>query len=79
MSSAKPTPDAPDGFLSRWSRRKVQARDGQAQTEPPSPSSTAPPALPAGWRERRRRSYGGSSVVLLELAGPEAGNSDPRC
>ena len=41
--------------------------------------STAPPALPAGWRERRRRSYGGSSVVLLELAGPEAGNSDPRC
>jgi 16S rRNA (guanine(966)-N(2))-methyltransferase RsmD len=38
--------------------------------------STAPPALPAGWRERRRRSYGGSSVVLLELAGPEAGKSD---
>jgi 16S rRNA (guanine966-N2)-methyltransferase len=33
--------------------------------------STAPPALPAGWRERRRRSYGGSSVVLLEWAGPE--------
>ena len=33
--------------------------------------SAAPPALPAGWRERRRRSYGGSSVVLLELAGPE--------
>jgi len=47
MSSAKPTPDAPDGFLSRWSRRKVQARDGQAQTEPPSPSPTAPTALPA--------------------------------
>ena len=48
MSSAKPTPDAPDGFLSRWSRRKVQARDGQAQTEPPSPSPTAlPAALPA--------------------------------
>ena len=39
--------------------------------------SKAPPALPAGWRERRRRSYGGSSVVLLELVGPEAGNSDP--
>jgi len=38
--------------------------------------STAPPALPAGWRERRRRSYGGSSVVLLELAGPEEGKSD---
>jgi hypothetical protein len=47
MSSAKPTPDAPDGFLSRWSRRKVQARDGQAQTEPPSPTSTAATALPA--------------------------------
>jgi len=38
--------------------------------------STAPPSLPAGWRERRRRSYGGSSVVLLELAGPEEGKSD---
>lgn len=47
MSSAKPTPDAPDGFLSRWSRRKVQARGGQAQTEPPSPSPKAPAALPA--------------------------------
>ncbi len=39
--------DTDDGFLSRWSRRKVQARDGQAQTEPPSPSPTAPTALPA--------------------------------
>jgi hypothetical protein len=47
MSSAKSTPDAPDGFLSRWSRRKVQARDGQAQTEPPSPSPTAPTAATA--------------------------------
>ncbi len=38
--------------------------------------STAPPALPAGWQERRRRTYGGSSVVLLELKRPEQGNSN---
>lgn len=47
MSSAKPTHDAPDGFLSRWSRRKVQARDGLAQTEPPTPSPNVPTALPS--------------------------------
>lgn len=40
--------------------------------------SRAAPALPAGWRERRRRSYGGSTVVLLELAGSEDGKSDPK-
>ncbi len=42
MSSAKPTPDAPDGFLSRWSRRKVQARDGTLEA--------AAPAAPAAGR-----------------------------
>ena len=40
--------------------------------------STAPPALPVGWRECRRRAYGGSTVVLLELARPEDGKSDPE-
>ncbi|MEI6027016.1 MAG: DUF3306 domain-containing protein [Betaproteobacteria bacterium] len=39
--------DTDDGFLSRWSRRKVQARDGQAQTETPGASPTAPAALHA--------------------------------
>jgi len=32
--------------------------------------SKAPPALPAGWHERRRRTYGGSTVVLLGLNKP---------
>ena len=32
--------------------------------------STNPPPIPAGWHERRRRSYGGSTVVLLEPASP---------
>jgi len=36
MSSAKPTPDTPDGFLSRWSRRKVQARGGTLEAEAPA-------------------------------------------
>lgn len=36
--------------------------------------SKAPPALPAGWHERRRRTYGGSTVVLLGLNKP--GESD---
>ena len=36
--------------------------------------SKGPPALPAGWHERRRRTYGGSTVVLLELN--KSGESD---
>lgn len=36
------------GFLSRWSQRKVQARQGEAQPEAPAPQATpAPVAVPA--------------------------------
>ena len=37
--------DAPDGFLSRWSRRKVQVRQGEALPEPKP--VTVPAPLPA--------------------------------
>ena len=40
--------DAPDGFLSRWSRRKVSLRDGREGLPEPAPSATvrAEPVLP---------------------------------
>ena len=40
--------------------------------------SHAPPSLPAGWQERRRRRYGGSTVVLLERNGTGKGHRDPQ-
>jgi len=40
--------------------------------------SQAPPPLPAGWHERRRRRYGGSTVMLLERNGPGKGHRDPQ-
>lgn len=40
--------DAPSGFLSRWSRRKVEVREGRAPEEPtPIPSVAAPVAAGA--------------------------------
>ena len=36
--------DAPDGFLSRWSRRKALVREG---AQPPEPAAPDPAALPA--------------------------------
>ena len=35
--------DAPDGFLSRWSRRKALLRENQAAPEPALPGPAAPP------------------------------------
>ena len=35
--------DAPDGFLSRWSRRKALLRENQAVPEPALPEAAAPP------------------------------------
>jgi hypothetical protein len=41
--------DTADGFLSRWSRRKVQARQGVALEAPPASDPVAPvPVVPAG-------------------------------
>jgi hypothetical protein len=36
-----------DGFLSRWSRRKTEARDGVPTAEIPAPAEPAPPPVPA--------------------------------
>jgi hypothetical protein len=36
-----------DGFLSRWSRRKAEARDGVPTAETPAPVEPAPPPVPA--------------------------------
>jgi hypothetical protein len=41
--------DTADGFLSRWSRRKAQARQGVALEAPPASDPVAPvPVVPAG-------------------------------
>jgi hypothetical protein len=37
--------DAPDGFLSRWSRRKALLREGRVEPEPDLPAPAAEPAL----------------------------------
>jgi hypothetical protein len=42
------SPDADDGFLSRWSRRKVQARDAPAPTMPAEPPRGEAAAQAAG-------------------------------
>ncbi len=39
--------DAPDGFLSRWSRRKALVRQGAAVPEPPAEAVPAPPTVAA--------------------------------
>ncbi len=39
--------DAPSGFLSRWSRRKVEVREGRAAEEPKPIPSIAPPVAVA--------------------------------
>lgn len=36
-----------DGFLSRWSRRKALAREGQPLPEPPAPTPVAPALAPS--------------------------------
>ena len=47
--------DAPDGFLSRWSRRKAQVRQGQLPAEPaPATPTMAPLAKPVPAGDERR-------------------------
>ena len=48
MAMATPSDDDPGGFLSRWSRRKVQVRQGTAPVEPEA--APAPAAMPAAAR-----------------------------
>lgn len=43
--------DEKDAFLSRWSRRKVAARRGEALPEPVTPPSAPTPAPPAAAKE----------------------------
>ena len=51
-----------DGFLSRWSQRKVQVRQGEKVAPQPSVEPTAPPVLP----------------VRAEVSKPEASPSNPQ-
>lgn len=46
MAMATPPDDDPGGFLSRWSRRKVQVRQGVAPVEPVPGVVSPPAALP---------------------------------
>ncbi|MFM8766486.1 MAG: hypothetical protein ACKOD9_01515, partial [Rubrivivax sp.] len=46
MSNTHNKPDAPDGFLSRWSRRKAQARGGTLAPEAPAAPALGQAPLP---------------------------------
>jgi hypothetical protein len=77
MSSAKPTPDAPDGFLSRWSRRKVQARGGTLEAEAPAApaagrASEAATAAPGPSSTDAPTAGRGVSAAATGAAPPEA-------
>ena len=64
--------DAPDGFLSRWSRRKAQVRQGQLPAEPaPATPTMAPLAkpVPAG---DERRSATAQTAAQAATAEPDA-------
>ncbi|MFM7849275.1 MAG: DUF3306 domain-containing protein [Rubrivivax sp.] len=82
MSSAKPTPDAPDGFLSRWSRRKVQARGGTLEAEPPAEPaagrSTPAVSTPKGTASASAAIAGRGAVPVTTGAAPSEGASQHR-
>lgn len=66
MSEARD--DDPGGFLTRWSRRKVQVRQGEAVAEPPPP--VPQPAVPAlagrsGQAATSARPVAGAPAVTL--------------
>jgi hypothetical protein len=82
MSSAKPTPDTPDGFLSRWSRRKVQARGGMLEAEAPAEPAAgrSPPAVPTatGTASAGAATAGRSAVPVTTGAAPSEGAPQHR-
>jgi hypothetical protein len=82
MSSAKPTPDAPDGFLSRWSRRKAQARGGTPEAEAPAAPAAgrAPSAVPTptGAASADALTAGRGAVPAAAGAAPSGAASEHR-
>ncbi len=63
--------DAPDGFLSRWSRRKAQVRQGQLPAEPaPAAPTMAPLARPVPAGDERQSAA--AQAAAAELDAPAA-------
>ena len=64
-------PDAPDGFLARWSRRKVGVREGAAELPDPSPRPPAVAATAGSAAVARRDDH----IGLQAGASPAAGTA----
>jgi hypothetical protein len=65
--------DTPAGFLSRWSRRKADVRQGRPATEPPQPAPTAAAPRQAALAPNTGAAAGAAPVVrAVDAAAPAA-------
>ena len=72
--------DTPAGFLSRWSRRKADVREGRLADEPPQPVPTAPAQRQAALVPNAVASAGAVPVAraVQATAPAEAATDNPR-